>query len=236
MRIRVLDTPDDGGDYLNVCGIDGEIDPATGEQAHWNISFSTWEEWLGMTIEAETLAEFSCADIVAACIYEMSWDGGSQHQIRAKRREESHTPLVFISHASEDKQDVARPLAEELMNLGLEVWFDEYELKVGDSLRASVADAISRTDCGVVILSKAFFRKKWTDRELAGLVSIEMSRHGSILPIWHGVTSSEVAGYDPSLADKFALSTASLSIGAIALKVEEAVSIKRRVNKDDDNE
>ena len=42
---------------------------------------------------------------------------------------------VFISHASEDKEEVARPLAEALRKNGLSVWYDEFELKIGDSLR-----------------------------------------------------------------------------------------------------
>ncbi len=36
---------------------------------------------------------------------------------------------VFISHASEDKEEVARPLAEVLRRNGLSVWYDEFELK-----------------------------------------------------------------------------------------------------------
>ena len=40
---------------------------------------------------------------------------------------------VFISQASEDKDTVVRPLAEELARRGLRVWSDEFELKVGDS-------------------------------------------------------------------------------------------------------
>ena len=42
---------------------------------------------------------------------------------------------IFISHASEDKADVARPLAAHLEHLGLKVWLDEFELTLGDSLR-----------------------------------------------------------------------------------------------------
>lgn len=36
---------------------------------------------------------------------------------------------VFISHDSEDKEEVARPLAEVLRRNGLSVWYDEFELK-----------------------------------------------------------------------------------------------------------
>jgi hypothetical protein len=42
---------------------------------------------------------------------------------------------VFISHASEDKEAFVEPLATELRKRGLKVWFDKFELKVGDSLR-----------------------------------------------------------------------------------------------------
>ena len=42
---------------------------------------------------------------------------------------------VFISHASEDKDSVALPLAAALENAGLSVWIDKFELTLGDSLR-----------------------------------------------------------------------------------------------------
>jgi hypothetical protein len=45
---------------------------------------------------------------------------------------------VFISHATEDKDEVARPLAQALHNAGLRVWLDENELQLGDSLRAKI--------------------------------------------------------------------------------------------------
>lgn len=40
----------------------------------------------------------------------------------------------FISHASEDKDEIVRDLAEALKENGFDVWYDEFELKVGDSL------------------------------------------------------------------------------------------------------
>ena len=52
---------------------------------------------------------------------------------------------VFISHASEDKDDVVRPLAAELAAAGLSVWYDEYELRVGDSLRRKIDKGIAHS-------------------------------------------------------------------------------------------
>ena len=42
---------------------------------------------------------------------------------------------VFISHASEDQDAVATPLALALQQRGLSVWLDRLELQLGDSLR-----------------------------------------------------------------------------------------------------
>jgi len=45
---------------------------------------------------------------------------------------------VSISHASEDKDAIARPLVEAPRAKGLRVWYDEFSLKVGDSLRKKI--------------------------------------------------------------------------------------------------
>ena len=60
---------------------------------------------------------------------------------------------------------------------------------------------------GVVVLSEAFFKKEWPQRELDGLVALETQGLSRILPIWHKVSVDEVAHYSPTLADKIALNT-----------------------------
>lgn len=51
---------------------------------------------------------------------------------------------VFISHASEDKDDVVRPLAVALHEGGLKVWYDEFELRIGDSLRRKIDTGLEK--------------------------------------------------------------------------------------------
>jgi hypothetical protein len=68
---------------------------------------------------------------------------------------------AFICHASEDKKSIARPLAAALDELRFRVWYDEFELKVGDSLRQSIDKGLVNSRYGIVILSKAFFAKDW---------------------------------------------------------------------------
>ena len=133
---------------------------------------------------------------------------------------------VFIAHASEDKDSVARPLADALAAAGLSVWYDEGELKLGDSIRRSIDQGIALSRFGVVILSKSFFEKGWTQYELDGLVTRAVSDEQVILPIWHDITKQEVISHSPSLADKLARSTATHTIVEIA---DEIVSVVRPV-------
>lgn len=126
---------------------------------------------------------------------------------------------LFISHASEDKDVVARPLAALLSKKGYRVWFDEFELKLGDSLSRTIDRGLTESRYGLVILSKSFFAKRWPERELSGLVSREMaSGEKVILPIWHEVTAEEVIKYSSPLADKFAVNT-NLGIPKLAEKI-----------------
>ncbi len=115
---------------------------------------------------------------------------------------------LFISHASEDKDDVARPLCERLRWLGYEVWFDEYSLKIGDSLIQQIDKGLSECDLAILILSKKFFKKEWPIRELTGLTTLEMSYSRKlILPVWHNISKDEILKYSPPLADKLGVST-----------------------------
>ena len=126
---------------------------------------------------------------------------------------------VFISHASEDKDEVVRPLAEALRNGGLDVWYDEFEMKIGDSLRRKIDSGLARSRFGVVVLSKAFFGKGWTNYELDGLVTRFVTGEQIILPIWHNITKQQVIEYSPSLADKLARSTTSHTVEEIAQEI-----------------
>jgi phage baseplate assembly protein W len=111
---------------------------------------------------------------------------------------------VFISHASEDKEDFVRPLAERLRQRDLRVWYDDFTLTVGDSLRRSIDRGLARSRYGIVVISLDFLRKEWPQRELDGLVAREIGGVKIILPIWHGIDANQIREYSPSLADRVA--------------------------------
>ncbi len=112
---------------------------------------------------------------------------------------------AFICHATEDKEEFVRPLAERLRAEHVEVWYDEFSLKVGDGLRRSIDLGLSQSRFGIVVLSPAFFGKRWSNWELDGLVARQnAAEQDLILPVWRGVNHADVLAFSPPLADKMA--------------------------------
>lgn len=134
---------------------------------------------------------------------------------------------VFISHASEDKEAVARPLAEALRNNGLSVWYDEFELRIGDSLRRKIDKGIAKSNFGVIIISRDFISKGWTNYELDGLITKSINGEQTMLPIWHNITKREVINYSPSLADKLARSTTDFTVEEIADEIADLIHSRK---------
>ena len=134
---------------------------------------------------------------------------------------------LFVSHASEDKDRIARPLAEALTARGVNVWFDEAVLELGDSLRRKIDEGLAQCKYGVVILSPRFFAKEWPQRELDGLVAGETALgEKAILPIWHEIEHNAVVKYSPLLAGRLAAH----SNEGIEAIVEKIMAVLKRRN------
>ena len=130
---------------------------------------------------------------------------------------------VFILYAPEDKDEVVEPLAQALQDGGLSVWYDEFELKIGASLRQSIDKGINASRFGIVVLSKAFFDKGWPNYELDELVTMAVNEEQVLLPIWHNITKDEVISYSASLTDKVARNTTSHTVEEIAAEILDVV-------------
>jgi hypothetical protein len=120
---------------------------------------------------------------------------------------------VFVCHASEDKEDFVRPLAKALAQSGLLVWYDEFTLKIGDSLRRKIDEGLAHSRYGLIVLSNNFFAKEWPQRELDGLTTREIAGTNVILPVWHGISVDEIRAKSPMLA------------GLVAARSEEGMDV-----------
>ena len=130
---------------------------------------------------------------------------------------------VFISHASEDKEAIVRPLAEQLEALQVRVWYDEFTLKVGDSLSASIDRGLRESRYGIILISKAFLQKQWTEYEYRSLINRQVNGERVILPVWHGITKEEIQQYSWYLADIKALNTQTDTPGQILQKLVSVI-------------
>ena len=133
---------------------------------------------------------------------------------------------AFISHAREDKRTFVAPLARALTQRGLKVWYDDFTLTVGSSLRESIDFGLLRSRYGIVVLSPNFFAKDWTHQEVNGLMSREIGGVRVILPVWHNVTQEQVQGFSPILADRVA-ARSSEGLGTVVDKLTRAITASR---------
>lgn len=130
---------------------------------------------------------------------------------------------IFISHASEDKDAIVRPLATILERLSVRVWYDEFSLQLGDSLTASIDKGLQESRYGLVVLSKAFLSKKWPEYEYRSLMTREIDGERVILPLWYDVTQDDIKNFSLYLADIKALPISRANLGKIVPAILKVV-------------
>ena len=113
----------------------------------------------------------------------------------------------FIAHVTEDKDEIARPLAERLNSRGLMAWYVDYSLKQSSNLRESIDYGLAHSRFGIVIISNHFLEKCWPQEELDDLATREVNGRKVILPVWHKIGFQQVLEYSPKLADRVAITT-----------------------------
>lgn len=127
---------------------------------------------------------------------------------------------LFLSYASEDKQftdDLNAHLEQDF-----EVWYAPLKLVVGHSLLEEIGKGLAESDFGVVVFSRAYFKKEWTRNELDGLVALENETRKVVLPVWLEVQKSDVVKFSPMMAGRIG-SIASRGVDYVAEDIRKAV-------------
>lgn len=138
---------------------------------------------------------------------------------------------VFVSHAWEDKESFADEFVLELKKLGVNVWYDTSQIRWGDSMRQRIDDGLKKSKFGVVILSPSYIAegKYWTKAELDGLFQLESVKGKMLLPIWHNLTKKQVMEFSPIIANKKAMTSASMTAQEIAEELVRLLSDFKQV-------
>jgi hypothetical protein len=141
------------------------------------------------------------------------------------QRSKMEKPLAFISHDTRDKEPFVRELASKLQVMLCPVWYDDYTLIAGQSLRASIEKGLKECRKCVLILSPNFLSNEgWTKAEFDSVFTREILEEADvIIPVWHGVEKQDVYNYSPRLLDKVGISS-TLGIEEVARRILRAIN------------
>lgn len=137
---------------------------------------------------------------------------------------------VFLSHASNDKIPFVDRLKKSFDKLGISIFYDADTLRWGDNWKDKINDGLKNCDFGVIVISKNFFDREWTEKELKALLS-RQNRCGQniILPILYGVTRTDLCMQYKKLGDIQFIDGSKLSVSDITIKLAEVLLRKTRV-------
>lgn len=94
-------------------------------------------------------------------------------------------PTIFLSHTSIDKPFVEK-LARDLMRLGINVWYDKYEIKVGESILWKIDEGIQEAEYLGVVISRDAWESEWVRTEISAAWQKQVKQKGNfVLPIYY---------------------------------------------------
>ena len=137
-------------------------------------------------------------------------------------------PRAFILHDSRDKTCMAEPLANELKKLMCPVWYDQFSLRIGDSLRESIERGPGECSNCILIPTPNFLSSEGWSREYDSIFTREIDEEQRvILAVWDDVSIGDVSEFSPILADCAAVQWSAGAIG----RSQKNISVYRRLKQ-----
>lgn len=131
---------------------------------------------------------------------------------------------VFLCHAWDDRQGVAKELHDLLESRGVSVWFSEKDVGLGVPLLRAIDKGLANSRVGIVLVTPALLRRLpaegIADKELSALLARER-----LVPIVHDTTYEALREVSPLLASRSGLSTAEEPMAEVAAKLAELLAL-----------
>lgn len=100
-----------------------------------------------------------------------------------RHQDSSGATIAFLSHSSVDKPFV-RQLASDLKSRGIQVWLDEQNIKVGESIPEKISQGLAESDYFLFVSSKDSVESEWVKKELNSALVTEVEKRAvHVLPI-----------------------------------------------------
>lgn len=116
--------------------------------------------------------------------------------------------LVFISHSSDDKESLIKPIVEDLENCYINVWLDNRKIVPGDNLRKSIfRDGLDKADIALIFFTEKSLKSSWVDKEIKHVLREESKKGNNfdlnkIISIFDSKkTYDQIADRYPELTD-----------------------------------
>lgn len=131
---------------------------------------------------------------------------------------------VFLCHAWDDRQGVAKELHDLLVAAGVKVWFSEKDLGLGVPMMRAIDKGLANSRIGLVLVTPALLnrlpKEGVADKELSALLA-----GNQLVPIVHNTTYEALRNVSPLLASRSGLDTGEDSMADVATKIAELVSL-----------
>ena len=134
---------------------------------------------------------------------------------------------VFLCHAWDDRQGAAKELHDLLEACGVEVWFSEKDIALGEPFLREIDRGLVKSRVGIVLVTPNFLERihghSIADKELSVLL-----HGGKLVPIIHGTTFAEPNEESPMLASRNGLNTGEDGMADVATKLADLVALQTR--------
>ncbi len=131
---------------------------------------------------------------------------------------------VFLCHAWDDRQGVAKELHDLLEAAGVKVWFSEKDLGLGVPMMRAIDKGLANSRIGLVLVAPALLnrlpKEGVADKELSALLA-----GNQLVPIVHNTTYEALRNVSPLLASRSGLDTGEESLKIVATKIAELVAL-----------
>ena len=134
-------------------------------------------------------------------------------------------PRAFILHDGRDKTSIAKPLANELKKLMCPVRYDQFSLRIDDSLSENIERGLKECSNCILILTPNFLSNEGWKREYDTMFTREIvEEQRAILPVWDDVSIGDVSVFSPILADRPAVQW-SAGLSDVARKLLQSIGV-----------
>ncbi len=131
---------------------------------------------------------------------------------------------VFLCHAWDDRQGVAKELHDLLEAAGVKVWFSEKDLALGVPMMRAIDKGLANSRIGLVLVTPALLnrlpKEGVADKELSALLA-----GNQLVPIVHNTTYEALRNVSPLLASRSGLDTGEDTLAVVATKIAELITV-----------